>query len=83
VSAKPSFLPRIAPVSSWTTRVAGDRFEFKKSGAGYEYALTVYNLSGKRIRDVIVNKSIVDMRKDIGVSSGVYVVRVRPIVGEK
>jgi hypothetical protein len=77
VSAKPSLLSTIAPVvSSRTMRVAGDRFELRKFGAGGEYALTVYSLSGKRIRDVIVNKDIVDMRKDAGVSSGVYIVRV-------
>jgi hypothetical protein len=64
-------------------RVAGDRFEFKKFGAGNEYAITVYSLSGKRIRDVIVNKDIVDMRKDVEVSSGVYIVRFRPVVCRK
>jgi hypothetical protein len=80
LSAKPSLVSTIAPiVSSRTMRVAGDRFEFRKFGAKDDYALTVYSLSGKRIRDVIVNKNIVDMRKDIGVSSGVYIVRVTPL----
>jgi hypothetical protein len=83
VSAKPSPLSTIAPVVSRTMRVAGDRFEIGKFGVKNQYVLTVYSLSGKRIRDVIVNKDIVDMRKDVGVSSGVYIVRVRPVAGEK
>lgn len=79
MSVKPSLLSTIAPVVSRTMRVAGDRFEVGKSGVGYKHSITVYSLSGKRIRDVIVNKDIIDMRKDVGVSSGVYIVRVTPV----
>jgi alpha-L-fucosidase 2 len=77
VSALPSFPSMGAPaMSPRTMRVAGDRFVVRKSGAGNEYSLAVYGLSGKRIKEVVVNKDVIDMRKDIGVSSGVYIVRV-------
>jgi hypothetical protein len=78
VSVKSSFVRNAPVLSPQTVRVAGDRFELHKSGAGNKYALTVYSLSGKRIRDVISDKDIIDMRKDIGVSGGVYIVRVYP-----
>jgi hypothetical protein len=69
-----------APVfSPRTVRVAGDCFKIGKSWTGGAYALTVYSLSGKRIKEVIINKDIVDMRKDAEVSSGVYIVRVNAL----
>jgi alpha-L-fucosidase 2 len=84
VSAKQSRPSMIVPVvSPQTLRVAGDRFVLRKSGAGNEYALTVYSLSGKRIKQVIVNKNVIDMRKDVGVCNGVYIVRVIQVAGGK
>jgi hypothetical protein len=81
VSVKSSFVRNAPVLSPQTLRVAGDRFVLRKSGAGNEYALTVYSLSGKRIREVIVNKDIIDLRKDIGICKGVYIVRIIQVKG--
>jgi len=84
VSTKPSF-GMIAPTLSVKTMlVTGDHFSIQGSGGGKEYSIVVYSLAGKRIKEAVVNKETIDMRKDIGTfGAGVYVVRIRPMAHGK
>jgi hypothetical protein len=59
--------------------VAGDHFALKRTVGGKEYSLVVYSLSGKRIKATVVNKENVNLRKDVGIPAGAYIVRVNPI----
>lgn len=73
-----------APVSlSRMFKVTGGRFSVRGASPGRDYSLAVYDLSGRLIAQRISNKESVDLRKDLGISSGAYVVRVGPVLQGK
>jgi len=82
VSVRQSAMNLTPAALSRTVKVAGNRFINKREGGGQEYRLVVYDLAGRLIKELVVTKEIVDMRKDVGVSAGgVHIVRLSPIQG--
>ena len=61
----------------------GNRFVIQRAGDKKEYSLAVFSLSGKRIVEKTVSKETVDIRKDLGILEGVYIIRLRAVLQEK
>lgn len=64
-------------LASKTILETGNHFVVPRTGNGTKSILVIYCLSGRQIKEVIVNKEIVDMRKDLGISDGTYIVKVK------
>jgi hypothetical protein len=64
-------------LTSKTLLETGNHFVVPRTENGARSILVVYDLSGRLIKDVIVNKKIVYMRKDLGISDGTYIVKVK------
>jgi hypothetical protein len=83
VSVKTPLSMTAPAVSVRTMLAAGNRFVIQRAGDKKEYSLAVFSLSGKRIVEKTVSKETVDIRKDLGISEGVYIVRLRAVLREK
>ena len=58
-------------------KVMGDQsFALPHAIAGTVRTMVIYNLSGKLVRKVTTDKEVVNLKKDFGISKGVYLVRV-------
>ena len=63
-------------VASACLKVMGDQsFAFPHDIAGTARIMAIYNLSGKLVRKVTTDKEIVNLKKDFGISTGVFLVR--------
>jgi hypothetical protein len=40
------------------------------------HSIAVYNVSGKLVRTVASDKTVINLEKDFGISRGVYVIRI-------
>lgn len=58
---------------------ASGRLSLPRSYAGKKAVITLYSVNGELIGRRIVEQSVVDLRKDFGVSSGFAIVRVLPV----
>ncbi len=65
--------------SSRTLKIAGDKFELPGEFAGTRTMCSVYNLQGKLMRELIVSNGVVSLSRDLGISQGVYLVRMRAL----
>jgi rhamnogalacturonan endolyase len=76
LSGKAASLYSQAPVNT-CMKVFGDRsFTFPHDLAGKSRSMAVYDLSGKLIEKAIVKNDNINLRRDFGLSKGVYLVRV-------
>jgi hypothetical protein len=62
-----------------TVRTAGNRLVFNRDFADMSKSVAVYDLSGKLVSMKTVRKNAVDLRKDLGVAGGVYIVKVKVV----
>jgi hypothetical protein len=78
VSVKPS--PASSTTASVTTtmRMIGGQLFLPKSGAGKEFRLAVYDLSGRLVRQAIARGESIDMNKGLMLPHGAYVVQICP-----
>jgi hypothetical protein len=60
-------------------RIAGESFEIPNAYAGKKVALTLYGSSGSLLKSMIVDKKVISLRKDLGLSSGVYFVSLKTV----
>ncbi len=79
VATLPSARLETQILGSKTLLATGNHFVVPKTGNGTKSILVVYSLSGRQIKEVIVNKEIVDMRKDLGMAEGAYFIQINAI----
>jgi hypothetical protein len=66
-----------SPLPSCTFfRVAGDRLVIPHEFMGTMRTIAVYSISGKLMKRAILKKQCVNLRKDLGISTGTYIVKV-------
>lgn len=66
-----------APVIEKTFKSCGDRIVFSESDRGKEKMVTVYTLTGVRLRTSKVRGDFADLSKDFGIPRGTYIVKVK------
>jgi hypothetical protein len=79
VSVMPSCQAVLLLPRTKTFKVTGNRFAVQAPGSHNDYSVAVYDLSGRLVRAMTVKKEFVDMRKDIGVAKGAYIVKVKAL----
>ncbi len=62
-----------------TIRIAGNSLPAEKTFATDKKCIEVYNCSGRLLRKVALTKSTSDVRKDLKLSIGVYVVKIKTV----
>jgi alpha-D-xyloside xylohydrolase len=62
-----------------TIRSTGCKIALPHSFSGKTKAITVYDCSGRLLQKAVVKKDAVDVRKDLGLPTGVYIVKARAI----
>jgi rhamnogalacturonan endolyase len=79
LSGNPASMYSHPPVKA-CMKVFNDRsFVFPHNLAGMAKSLAVFDLSGKLIQKAIVKKDNINLRKDFGLSKGVYLVRINDL----
>jgi alpha-D-xyloside xylohydrolase len=63
-----------------TVRAAGNIIALPGAFKGKTKDLSLYNCSGRLLRKAVVKKNILDVRKDLGLSTGFYIVKAKAIV---
>jgi alpha-L-fucosidase 2 len=77
VGVMPGLRSNLALPMVKTFKVTGNRFVIQNPGNHDEYSVSVYNLSGRLVRAMTVNKDFIDMRKDVKAAGGTYIVKVK------
>jgi hypothetical protein len=67
----------IRPATTFST--ACDHLVFDRAFAGSPKSVALYDPSGRLVSMKTVRKNAVDLRKDFGVPSGVYIVKVKEV----
>ena len=71
---------QIAATPSRIQLVSGGRLSFPAMGDAKEYAVEFYSLSGKRIKEMRVDRRFLELRRDAGICLDVCIARVSPII---
>lgn len=58
-----------------TIRTVGDRITLPGGFSGKRKTVAVYNSSGRLLRNVVFNKDVLDVRKDMGLTTGLYFIK--------
>jgi len=66
--------PRMRMSETFTR--AGDRVVLPRGLAGKEKTVTIYDLSGSRVCTAIVDRDVLDLKKDLKIPRGVYIIHV-------
>ena len=66
--------PRMRMTETFTC--AGDKVVFSKGFSGAVKVMTIYSLSGARLRTAIVNNGAISLQKDFHIPRGVYIIHV-------
>jgi alpha-D-xyloside xylohydrolase len=62
-----------------TVRSTGCKIALPRAFSGKTKAITVYDCSGRLLQKAVVKKNMIDVRKDLGLPAGVYIVKARAI----
>ena len=79
VRALPSQSKVAAKLPSITMRTTGGRIAFPGKFSGRLKSITVYDCSGKLLLKTDVTKNVLDVKRDLGLPTGVYVVKANVI----
>ncbi len=60
-----------------TRKTAGDTFRVPMNRSAQETVITVYDMSGRRLRVAAVGKRTIDLRRDLRLADGVHIVRIQ------
>jgi hypothetical protein len=63
----------------FTVKTAEDRIAFPAAYTGVAKEVAVYDVSGRLLQKSVFKKQTVSLRKDFGLSSGVYIVKVKAV----
>jgi len=68
---------KVMKAEPFTLRTAEDRIAFPAGYAGAAKEVAVYDVSGRLLKKAVFKKQAISLRKDFGLSSGIYIVKVR------
>jgi beta-galactosidase len=75
--------PEMGVLKSTTRIVSGNTIVFPKGKSGTVREMSIYSLSGKLLVSAPVKSNRINLQKDLGISRGVYIVRLNTIATEK
>ena len=73
------FSGKTMPPVDKTIRAAGDMIVLPNELAEKTKAITAYDCSGRLLQKVVVKKNTIDVRKDLNLPTGIYIVKVSMI----
>jgi alpha-D-xyloside xylohydrolase len=68
---------RLAVAMPYTMKTAGERISFPSQYSGLSKEVAVYDISGRFLQKMVFRKQIISLRKDFGISTGLYIIKVK------
>jgi hypothetical protein len=62
-----------------TFKTNGERLIVPAGFGGRDCLVTVYDLAGRKIRETVTSRSLLDVKRDLGIGAAVYIVRVKAL----